>query len=100
MRLAHRSDVTGGPCQLAVSSQIVNGPSLISSTSITSPNRPVATSTPSFRSAAPNHRADTASPPHNAHRPARGREPQVEAVRQLRGRGAGEPGPAATTGVG
>ena len=44
------------PSAVAVSSQIVNGPSLTSSTAITSPNRPVATSTPSSRSAAANRR--------------------------------------------
>ena len=40
----------------AVSSQIVNGPSLTSSTAISAPNRPVATVTPSPRSASTNRR--------------------------------------------
>ena len=40
------------PQRSSVSSQIVNGPSFVSWTAISSPNRPVATSTPSARRAA------------------------------------------------
>ena len=58
----------------------MNGPSLTSSTAITAPNRPVATRTPIAAE--------------------RLREPEVEPLRQLRGRGAGEPGPPAAAGVG
>ena len=58
----------------------MNGPSLTSSTAISAPNRPVATSTPSARE--------------------RRREPPVEPLGEVWRRGAGEPGPAAPPRVG